>query len=154
MEVLLAAIDAAHAAEIDALRTRLESAESGRLGAQGLAEALATQLADAGERANRAVALLADVEARVRAADGDRRTAEGRAERAEAATAAERVRADTLRDRLVGAQAELSLAQTAADRAHTDAREALQTVEALRQAEEARKARGRWARLRAAWRGQ
>src|SRR5215472_16846713 len=65
-ETALAAIETAHAAELAGLRERLDAAESGRLGVQGLADALAAQLADASDRANRAVALLADVEARVR----------------------------------------------------------------------------------------
>ena len=63
--------------------------------------------------------------------------AEARAKRAEEAVAGERARADALRDQLEAAQEEL--------------RQAIQT---LQKADDARKARGRWARLRAAWRGE
>jgi len=65
--------------------------------------------------------------------------AEARATRAEEAVAGERVRADMLWDQLKSVQAELRWAQ--------------QQAEALRQAEAERKARGRWTRLRDAWRG-
>jgi hypothetical protein len=143
-ETALAAIEAAHAAELTGLRERLDAAESGRLGAQGLADALAAQLADAGERANRAVVLLADVEARIKVADGDRRAAEGRVDRLEQDLAAARIIA----------QAAQRVAQEEVEQARAAAREAQEAAEALRQAAEARKARGRWARLRAAWRGQ
>jgi hypothetical protein len=63
--------------------------------------------------------------------------AEARASQAEEAVAGERARADALRDQLEAAQEEL--------------RQAIQT---LQKADDARKARGRWARLRAAWRGE
>lgn len=59
--------------------------------------------------------------------------ANARAERAEAGLATERSRADTLRAEAEGARAE---------------------VAELRQAEAERRARGRWARLRSAWRGE
>jgi hypothetical protein len=66
-----------------------------------------------------------------------------RAARAESEVSSERARADTLRDRL-------EAAETHAREAEAVARSALQTAEALRQAEEARKVRGR---LRRAWDG-
>jgi hypothetical protein len=80
----------------------------------------------------------------------------GRAERAEAGRDAERARAEALRstiDELMAGQAmmaemhprELAVAQH-------DAHAAKQAVAELRRAEAERKARGRWARLRSAWR--
>jgi hypothetical protein len=84
--------------------------------------------------------------------------ANARATRSEQAVADERVRADILRDRLEALQAELRRTQHAAEvragDAEQAARIALGTVETLRRAEEARRGRGRWARLRAAWRGE
>jgi hypothetical protein len=98
-------------------------------------------------------------ERRVDAADTDRRSAialaeqtvtlltdaVARADRAETAIAAERQRADALRDRLDGMQRDL-------DAARRWAQDAAQDANAMRQAEAERKGRGRWARLRAAWR--
>jgi chromosome segregation ATPase len=49
---------------------------------------------------------------------------------------------------------DLSAALRAADAVRADARAAQARVDELRQAEEARKGHGRWARLRAAWRGE
>jgi hypothetical protein len=130
------------------------------------------------QRADAASAAAAAANQRADAADGDRREAvalvektlamltdeRARADRAEAARQkdealiadlrAKDAQADGLRDRLVGAQTELSLAQAAADRARVEAQAAQDAADTLRQADEARKARGRWARLRAAWRGQ
>jgi hypothetical protein len=122
---------------------------------------LRSQLAEAANRAETA-------EHRAAAADADRREAvtlaqksvamlteeRSRADRAEAATAGERQRADALRDRLIGAQAEVSLAQAAADHARAEAREAQDAAEELREAVQARKAKGRLRRILAAWRGE
>jgi hypothetical protein len=80
--------------------------------------------------------------------------AEARADRAEAAVAGERARADVLRDQLNVAQEELRRTREAADQVRQHAREAEDAVQTLRQANAAQKARGRWARLRAAWRGE
>ena len=125
-DAALAAVHEAKDGEIAAWRQRAEAAEA-------RADRTGAQVTEAGERADRALALLAD---------------------AETVLKAERSRADGLRDKLIGAQAELSLAQTAADRARGEAQAAQEAAEALRRAKEARKARGRWARLRAAWRGE
>ena len=92
--------------------------------------ALREQLAQANGRADR-------VEA---AAASDR-------ERAEAAIAGDRQRADALRGRIEALQADLDMARAQATTAH-------EMVRTLRQTEETRKARGRWARVRAAWRGE
>ena len=78
--------------------------------------------------------------------------ADARADRAEAAVAGERARADALRDQLGVAQEELRRAREAADQVRQHAREAEDAVQTLRQANAERNARGRWARLRAAWR--
>jgi hypothetical protein len=80
--------------------------------------------------------------------------ADARADRAEAAVACERARADALRDQLSVAQEELRRAREAADQVRQHVREAEDAVQTLRQANAERKARGRWARLRAAWRGE
>jgi phage shock protein A len=58
----------------------------------------------------------------------------------EAQLAAYRGQLDGMRDRLEAAE--------------HDAKEARQALEEFRQADTARKARGRWTRLRAAWRGE
>jgi chromosome segregation ATPase len=82
----------------------------------------------------------------------------GRAERSEADRAAERARADALRttiDELRAGQA--LMAETHARElavAQHDARAAQQAAAELRKAEVDGRARGRWARLRAAWRGE
>ena len=86
-------------------------------------------------------------ERRADAADTDRRVAQAQADHAETRVhEAEQgrdlanARADELRDRL--------------DAARQQAQQAQQTADELQQAEEARKGRGRLARLRAAWRGE
>jgi len=66
--------------------------------------------------------------------------ANARAERAEAATLTEREHADELRNRLIGAQAELSLGQ--------------ERLRSLEQAETERRSWSRWERLWWAWRGE
>jgi hypothetical protein len=96
-ETALAAIEAAHASEVTALRERLDAADKDRIAMHVLADRLGAQLADTASRGDRA-----------------------------------NDRADRL------------------DRERAAARAA---AAALRQADAARKARGRWARLRAAWSG-
>jgi hypothetical protein len=84
----------------------------------------------------------------------------------------DRARIDDLTANLVDAQAELAVAKDqveaararaveelgaameAAQQANTRAQAAADRVEELRQAEAERRARGRWARVRAAWRGE
>jgi hypothetical protein len=136
-----------HVDEIARLTARTERAESDRRAAEQRANE-ANRRADAADSDRReAVAL---VQKSVAMLTDER----GRADRAEAAITGERQRADALRDRLVGTQAELTLAQAAAERARVDVQEAQRRAEALEQAEDARQARGRWARLRAAWHGR
>ena len=84
--------------------------------------------------------------------------AEARAAGAEQVGASERIRADLLRDRLEALQSELRQAQDTAESRARDAEQAariaLGTVEALRQAEEVRKGRGRLRRAWDGWRGR
>jgi hypothetical protein len=84
--------------------------------------------------------LIARAERAETEADRHRERADAAAARAEAALQGERSRADGFRSQLDTARADLQTAKG-------DAAE-------LRRADEARKARGRWARLRAAWRGE
>jgi hypothetical protein len=67
-----------------------------------------------------------------------------------AAVEAER---DDLRDKLATAQVGLAVAQGQAEAATTRALAAVEAKRKLREAEIERRARSRWARLRAAWRG-
>jgi hypothetical protein len=126
--------------EIMRLTTLLEAADS-------RAKRAETRVEQAEKRADRA-------EKRADAADTDRRSAEARADRAEQAVAGERSRADALRDQLDATQSELQRAHDAAEQSRQYAKEAEDGLQALRQAEEARKARGRWTRLMAAWLGK
>jgi hypothetical protein len=84
----------------------------------------------------------------------DFRAERSRAEGAEAGRDGERSRADMLRDRLDAAEDELRKAREAADQARQHARDAEDAIEAARRVDAGRKARGRWARIRAAWRGE
>jgi len=66
----------------------------------------------------------------------------------------ERARADELRDRIEVMAADLAAARGAEDRARAETDLIARKVNELTKANEARRARGRWARLRAAWRGE
>jgi len=122
----LAAITAAHSAERSVLREQAEKAEARAAAAETRADRAEQQANEANKRADVAVAL---------------------ADRTLAQLAETEERADALNERLETMQAE-----TGEVRQH--AREAEDALEAMRGADEARKARGRWARLRAAWRGE
>jgi Alanine-zipper, major outer membrane lipoprotein len=117
-ETALAAIEAAHARELHALRERADAA-------QAQADRTSVQLEET----------------------------EKRADRTEQAVTAERSRADALRERLDAAESRARTAEQAAEQARQHAREAEDQIQTLRQADEDRKARGRWARLKTAWRG-
>jgi hypothetical protein len=86
-------------------------------------------------------------------AEEGRRAAEARAERADALVenleANLRAKDDAIAEQRLAADQ----ARTEAQQVQEAARKAGEQTEALRLAEEARKGRGRWARLRAAWRG-
>lgn len=149
---------------VEAFRLALEQAgQRADMAERARADAEARS-ARAETRSDRAEQAVTEAVRRAEQAEQDRRAAEGRVDRLEqdrrealalveqsaALLAAERGKADGLRDRFIGAQAELALAQRAA----TETRERLQRVqdaaEALRQAAEARKGKGR---LRGAWDG-
>lgn len=86
-------------------------------------------------------------EKRVDAADQDRRQAHARADAADADRRSAEARAEALK-------AELTGAWEAVEQARREAQDAQDRAEELRRADEARKIRRRWARLRAAWRGE
>jgi hypothetical protein len=80
--------------------------------------------------------------------------ADARAGRAERAGEEERQRAEAINALLEATQEELAGQRALTDQARVDAEKAHAQADVLRQAEVERQARGRWARLRAAWRGQ
>jgi hypothetical protein len=61
---------------------------------------------------------------------------------------------DDLRVQITELGTELAVAKLFSEQAEAKAQEAAQAAEALRAADDARQAQGRWARLRAAWRGR
>jgi hypothetical protein len=89
-------------------------------------------------------------------AERDREAA--RADRAERAVAGERTRSDALRDRLDAVESAAREAHQAAevhqDRLRAEVDSARAELTETRRAEDERKGRGRWARIRAAWRGE
>ena len=80
---------------------------------------------------------------RAQQAEASRDTERQRADRAEQGREADRARADVLQAKLDDVQVQLTARQ-----------EVIDAAEAIRKADDARLARGRWARLRAAWRGR
>ena len=132
------------------------------LGAERLARVAAQEQRDQAladvraerDRADRAEKSRDEAIARADAADGDRRAADARSDATLALadrTLGQLSDAGTRIDRL---ECDLADALTAADVARAEAREAQSNAAELRQADAARRARGRWARLRAAWRGE
>jgi hypothetical protein len=118
------------------------------------ADRLADQLEHERARADAAVTLAAELreaiavlEARLAGSEGALAEARAHAERAETSRDTDRARAEALRQMLDEAEA-------AEERARARVETAEDYVEALRQTEEARRGRGRLARLRAAWRGE
>jgi len=65
-----------------------------------------------------------------------------------------RTLADASGAKLVDAEARLAAAEEARRQARAEAQSAQERADALARAEDTRKARGRWSRLRAAWRGE
>jgi hypothetical protein len=100
---------------------------------------------------------VAAANARADAADADRRIAQARLELAEVARDAARERAESAeRERAVAvaiADEAVRAAEVATVQARSEVAEARDAADQIKQADEARQARGRWARLRAAWRG-
>ena len=154
--------------EIAALRERAEGAERRAEKAEQRADQ-----ADADRRAAEGRADQADADRRAAIALTDQTVAlltdaVARADQAEQGRDAERARADALADRLHVVQVELATAEAEGDSltietaeltaqvkaAKAEAREAEDRAEELRLADAARRGRGRWARLRAAWRGE
>jgi hypothetical protein len=117
--------------------------------------------ADAAEADRRVAEGRAESErARADRADEDRRATEGRAERIEQDRDRANALVANLEADLQAKDAEIARAQSAAseqrsaaEQARVEAQTAQEQAEELRRADEARKARGRWTRLRAAWRG-
>jgi hypothetical protein len=179
-ETALAAIEAAHASEVAALREQIAAADRERIGMKALMEQFAGQVAVADEafklERTRAEAeidqLRAEVEAaKIALAEAEADTAElrqaeeaARVERTRSTAEIdrERARADAQRERADDLQAGQELMMdmharalaAALDRTQAEARKAREAEDALRQAETDRKARGLLARLRAAARGR
>ena len=136
----------ADAATIAKLEQRADRAEQGRDAERAQADALR-------DRLNAMQAQLADAHAALQAAEAantraDRaeratNTERERADRAEAGRDGERARADELRARIEAMQAQLAARQEVVDAA-----------EAIRRADDARRALSRWGRFRRAWRGE
>jgi hypothetical protein len=129
----LSAIEAARAVETTALRDQIDAATR-------RADAVESERRGALELADRSMALLADAEAR--------------ADRAEAAITGERKRADRAEYRADGLRSRVDELEVNLGAANAAARASQERADALARAEGARKVRGRWARLRAAWRGE
>jgi chromosome segregation ATPase len=177
-ETALAAIEAAHARELATLKEQVAGAEQAQARAQAMVEQFAGAVRDAEEAARveraRSAAEIADERARADAlrdrlttmqeqlagaraalqaaesadaravrAEASRDTERQRADRAEQGREADRARADVLQAKLNDTQMQLTARQ-----------EVIDAAEAIRKADDARLARGRWARLRAAWRGK
>jgi hypothetical protein len=142
----LAAIQAAHANEVAALREQINVAEESRRAVQALADCILTQLAEASSRAGHAE------KRAMRPMPTEGRRRRGRTEQSTQPQAS--AARSALHDRLDITQDELRQAREAADEASKRAGEAEAAINALNRADEARKARGRWARIRAALRGE
>ena len=80
--------------------------------------------------------------------------ANARADRLDVVIEVERGRVITVESKLAASEAALAQTIHDLDAARAAAREARERADALAKAEEARKGRGRWFRLRAAWRGE
>jgi hypothetical protein len=116
----------------DQAEARAAAAEAHAAALRDHVAAMREQLADA----HAALQAAAEAGARTERAERDK-------QRAEAALNAERARADGLHEQIVALRIQLTARQEVVDAA-----------EAIRQADDARLARGRWARLRAAGRGE
>ena len=140
-------------ARANTLRAQIDELNAALAVANAEAEQALTEERQRADRLNEQVEALS---AEVMRAEKQAEAVIGRAERAEAARDAERARAEALRstiDELRAGQAmraEIHVRELAV--AQHDTHAAKQAVAELRRAEAERKARGRWARLRAAWR--
>jgi len=151
----------------DAERVRADAADTDRRAAVALAEQSVTLLREAEARvvaerehadmlrdrlnamqeqlsdAHAALEVAASADARAQQAEASREAERTRAERAEQGREADRAQVDGLQARLDAMQERLTARQ-----------EVIDAAEAIRKADDARLARSRWARLRAAWRGE
>jgi hypothetical protein len=132
-ETALTAIEAAHAAEVAALRGQVDMSEQARLAAE-------QQLRGALELADRSMAQLAHASERIEQAEGRADTAQQRADRAE-------YRADELRGRIDELEVNLGAARA-------EAQQATEAAATLAREEVARQARGRLRRAWDGWRGR
>ena len=137
----------------DAAEARADRAEQGRDGERARADALRDRLTTMQEQladAHAALQAAESADARAVRAEQDKEQAEAsrdterqRADRAEQGREADRGRADVLQAKLNDMQVQVTARQ-----------EVIDAAEVIRKADEARLARGRWARLRGAWRGR
>ena len=145
----LAALEDAVAAlreQLDAANARAERAEADRAEERQRADdlrdrltAMQEQLADA----HAALQAAESADARAVRAEASRDTERQRADQAERGREADRARADVLQAKLNDMQVQVTARQ-----------EVIDAAEVIRKGDDARLARGRWARLRAAWRGR
>jgi hypothetical protein len=157
-EVALAAIEAAHANEMAALREWLNAAKADVAVSRDKADQAEATAAETRARYERAVVVAREQRRAVEAMRRERNQALVDADLArgvaqEAVQAAEALQASV--DELKVGQAmmqDMHASELAA--AQHDAQAGQQAAAELRRAEAERKARGRWARLRAAWRGE
>ena len=139
--------------QLDVANARAERAEVDRAEERQRADdlrdrltAMQEQLADAHaalQAAESADARAVRAEQDKERAEASRDTERQRADRAEQGREADRARADVLQAKLDDVQVQLTARQ-----------EVIDAAEAIRKADDARLARGRWARLRAAWWGR
>jgi phage shock protein A len=105
------------------------------------------------ERAERAERRAEQAEQRGEEANKRADAALALADRSLAQLADATAEANTLREAIDGLRAKVARTEDMADQASAQAQEAAGRIAEMERAEVARKARGRWARLRAAWRG-
>ena len=141
----------AERARANALRVQIDELNAEMVVARAEAD---RALAEERQRAHRLNEQVEALSAEVVRAEKQAEAMVGRAERAEADRDAERAGADALRDRIAALQAQLAVAEQAAEQARRQAQAAQDNAETLREADVARKGRGRLARLQAAWRGE
>jgi hypothetical protein len=179
LETALAAIEAAHASEVAALRAQVDMSEQGRIAMQTLADRTLAQLADASARTDAEITTLRDVvdglrstvsrtedrasraenrateaEVRVVTLEADLRERDDRLAQAEQGVDAAQRRTNRAEDRADGLRRRVDELETNLGAARVEARHATETVAALTRDEVARKARGRLRRVLAAWRGE
>jgi hypothetical protein len=164
---LHAALEAA-AADIRTERNRADHAEQARDGERARADAATSQaqaerartemldqkLAADRARADKAERVVDQFQTAAQQALQAAETANSDRRAAEIAREEEQARTDGLKRLLEATQLELAEQRALTDQAEAARQEALQAAETVRQIDEARKVRGRWARLRAAWLGR